>query len=111
MVASTGDLFGAAPINAVVHHQRRGVKSDRMFQQLGYYSGKKTRRYVPSQVAGYVPTATFAPFNSEADARRAIVRGKRWLRNQSKGPLHVPPSHIYANAEHAVAQFGKHIAD
>lgn len=52
-----------------------------------------------------------APYNTEADAARAILRAKRWLRNQSTGPLHVPPSHIYRNAELAVAQFGDDIAN
>lgn len=55
-------------------------------------------------------TAIRAPFNTREDGERAIRRAKRWLRNQSKGPLQVPPRHIFVNAELAVAQFGDDIA-
>lgn len=53
----------------------------------------------------------FSPYATEADAKRAIVRAKRWIRNQSKGPLHAPPNHIYFNAELAAAQFGDSVAN
>ena len=55
-------------------------------------------------------TAQRALFNTEADAVRAVRRAKRWLRNQSKGPGHIPPRHIFVNAEMAVAQFGDGVA-
>lgn len=48
---------------------------------------------------------TGALFNTEADARRAIKRAKRWLKYQSRGPADVPPRHIFANAELAAFQF------
>lgn len=84
---AVGEYFSNHALGAP--HTRRGVKSNK------YPMGARGK---------------FAPFNSEADAGRAVTRAKRWLKNKSKGPLDRPPSHIYQNAELAVAQFGDDIA-
>lgn len=81
--------IGSMAAFAEPHHTRRGRKSNR------YPSGGNRAH---------------APFNTEADAVRAVRRAKRWLRNQSKGPEHIPPRHIFVNAELAVAQYGEGVA-
>lgn len=81
--------IAAALHTAAAPHTRRGRKSNR----YPWGGGRRAR------------------FNTEADAARAVRRAKRWLRNQSTGPEQVPPAHIYANAEHAVAQYGDGIAN
>lgn len=74
---------GYLPMNKVVHHQRRGRRSNRYPWGGGYY----------------------ARFNTIEDAERAIRRGKRWLCNKSREPSDIPPAHIYHNAERAAKQF------
>ncbi|MBI1316391.1 hypothetical protein GC167_05965 [bacterium] len=78
-----GGLIGSTP-----HHLRRGRKSNR------HPSGGKP-----------------AMLNTRADGERAIRRAKRWLRNQSTGPEHIPPRHIFKNAELAAFQFGDDITN
>lgn len=82
---------GVATRNAHLKIARKG--------QQGGYSGTQSRPYLWK-------TRTPAMFACETGAANAIRRAKRWLRNQSRGPLDIPPRHIFRRAELAAFQFG-----